>query len=290
MYPNAASRKVKIYSRTEVSKAQGLEKIRRNFWNNKAEELCQDKALSKWKATAINGVIDTAWTLTKTAVLVTEANNLRDEELQAEPVSTPKPRKQQKVATVDENVKRTLNTHRQLLKINQTLRSLKDIANTTTKKKAKIMQAGDAARSAMGELKQAQESLRKALENKRKCLGLTSSFQQIPTEIENEPTSEDLGKMLETVLARTRPGEERTGEGEETNDSDDERSREETTGEREETDDSDERPREEPTEEGEETDDSDERRREEPTGEREETDYSDDIETESSNSSEETQE
>ena len=143
MYPNAASRKVKIYSRTEVSKAQGLEKIRRNFWNNKAEELCQDKVLSKWKATAINGVIDTAWTLTKTAVLVTEANNLRDEELQAEPVSTPKPRKRQKVATVDENVKRTLNTHRQLLKINQTLRSLKDIANTTTKKKAKIMQAED---------------------------------------------------------------------------------------------------------------------------------------------------
>ena len=33
MYPKAASRKVKIYSRTEVSKAQGLEKIRGNFWN-----------------------------------------------------------------------------------------------------------------------------------------------------------------------------------------------------------------------------------------------------------------
>ena len=201
--------------------------------------------------------LDTAWTLTKTAVLVMEANNLRDEELRAEPVNTPKPRKQQKVATVDENVKRTLNSHRQLLKINQTLQSLKDIANTTTKKKAKIMHAEDDARSALGELKQAQESLRKALENKRKCLG--SSFQQIPLEIENEPTSEDLGKMLESVLARTRLREEPTGEGEE-------------------------------------TDDNDERPREEQTGEEEETDYSDDMdvrakeETESSNSSEETQE
>ena len=33
--------------------------------------------------------------------------------------------------------------HRQLLKINQTLRFLKDIANTTTKKKAKMIQAED---------------------------------------------------------------------------------------------------------------------------------------------------
>ena len=219
MYPNAASRKVKIYSTTEVSRAQGLEKIRRKFWNDKAEELCQDRELNKWKATAINGVIDTAWTLTKTAVLVMEADNLRDEESRAEPISAPKPRKQQKVAMVDENVKRTLNTHRQLLKINQTLQSLKNTANTTTKKKAKISQAEDAARSAMGELKQAQESLRKALENKRNYLG-SASFQKIPPEIANEPTAEDLGRMLQSVLTRTRPREEPTGDGEETDGSD----------------------------------------------------------------------
>ena len=87
-----------------------------------------------------------------------EANNLRDEELWAEPVSTPKPPKQQKVAMVDENVKRTLNIHCQLVKINQTLQSLKDISNKTTKKKAKIMQAEDPARSVMVEQKLAQES------------------------------------------------------------------------------------------------------------------------------------
>ena len=273
MYPNAASRKVKIYSPTEVSRAQGLEKIRRKFWNDKAEELCQDRELNKWKATAINGVIDTAWTLTKTAVLVMEADNLRDEESRAEPISAPKPRKQQKVATVDENVKRTLNTHRQLLKINQTLQSLKNTANTTTKKKAKISQAEDAARSAMGELKQAQESLRKALENKRNYLG-SASFQKIPPEIANEPTAEDLGRMLQSVLTRTRPREEPTGDGEET-DGSDESPREEPTGDGEETDDSNESPREEPTGDGEETDGSNESPREEPTGNGEETDDSD---------------
>ena len=48
LYPNAASSKVKIYIRTEVSKAKGLEKRRRNFWKSKAEELCQDRVLSKY--------------------------------------------------------------------------------------------------------------------------------------------------------------------------------------------------------------------------------------------------
>ena len=62
---HAAERKVKLFSSKEIGDAQGLEKIRRKFWNEKAEELCQDRVLKKWKATAIHGVIDTAWTLKK---------------------------------------------------------------------------------------------------------------------------------------------------------------------------------------------------------------------------------
>lgn len=133
MYHNAASRKVKLYSRTKILRAQGLEQIRRRFWNEKGEELCQDRELQKWKAAAIHGVIDTSWTLKKTAILVMEADHLQDELLRQEGVSTAK--KQQKAGTVDENVARTLNSHRQLLKVNETLCILKDASNTTTSKK-----------------------------------------------------------------------------------------------------------------------------------------------------------
>jgi len=165
--------------------------------------------LQKWKAAAIHGVIDTSWTLKKTAILVMEADHLQDELLRQEGVSTAK--KQQKADTVDENVARTLNSHRQLLKVNETLCILKDASNTTTSKKTKISQAEDAARSAMGELRQAQESLRKALENKRKSLGSAKSYQQVTPEVAKstrEPTSEDLKGMLASVLKRTRSREE----------------------------------------------------------------------------------
>ena len=40
LYQHAAERKVKLLSSKEIGEAQGLEKIRRKFWNEKAEELC----------------------------------------------------------------------------------------------------------------------------------------------------------------------------------------------------------------------------------------------------------
>ena len=53
----------------EIGDAQGLEKIRK-FCNDKAQGLCQDRALTKWKATAIHGVIDTTWTLVVEAATI----------------------------------------------------------------------------------------------------------------------------------------------------------------------------------------------------------------------------
>ena len=108
MYQKAAERKVKLFSTAEIARMQGLEKIRWKFWNEKAEELCRGNELKNWKPIAIHGIIYTAWTLKKTAVLVVEANNVWEEDLAAETLDTSK--KQQKAETVDENVKRTLNS------------------------------------------------------------------------------------------------------------------------------------------------------------------------------------
>ncbi|XP_068743106.1 uncharacterized protein [Montipora capricornis] len=207
MYQKAAERKVKLFSGKEIADAQGLEKIRRRFWNEKAEELCQDTALKKWKATAIHGVVDTAWTLKKTVVLVVEANNTREQELREEVKDSPQIKKQ-KAETVDANVQRTLSSHRELLRVNERLRRLNDRSNTTSEKKKKIAEEEIAAKTALGELKLAQESLRKALQNKRKCLAAPTPFQGVPSDVVEdckEPTTEDIDGMLETVLKRTRP-------------------------------------------------------------------------------------
>ena len=128
LYQHAAERKVKIFSSKE---------IRRKFWNEKAEELCQDRTLKKWKATAIHGVIDTAWVLKKTVVLVVEASNTQDREAREEATEHSTMKKQKK-ETVDANVHRRLCSHRELLRVNERLRSLNDANNTTSQKKKKI--------------------------------------------------------------------------------------------------------------------------------------------------------
>ncbi|KAJ7391207.1 hypothetical protein OS493_019338 [Desmophyllum pertusum] len=57
MYPNASFRKLKIYSSAEIAQSNPLEKI------------CHKK-LNKWKASALHGVLDTAWTSKKSMLLV----------------------------------------------------------------------------------------------------------------------------------------------------------------------------------------------------------------------------
>lgn len=215
LYHHAAERKVKLFSSKEIGEAQGLEKIRRKFWNEKAEELCQDRTLKKWKATAIHGVIDTAWMLKKTVVLVVEANNTQDREAREEATEHSTMKKQKK-ETVDANVQRTLCSHRELLRVNERLRRLNDASNITSQKKKKIAEEEVAAKTALGELKLAQESLRKALQNKRKSLAApTLPFEEMPLDVVEdckEPTAEDIDGMLEAVFNRTRPSTEEDDE------------------------------------------------------------------------------
>ena len=60
-----------------------------------------------------------------------------------------------------------MTNHKTLLDVNGKLTALNDPENTTRGKKAKIDKLEDAARAAIGDLKLAQESLRKAIQNGR---------------------------------------------------------------------------------------------------------------------------
>ena len=58
---------IHIFADEDVAESSGLDKEYKLFWNAKATELCQDKAVRhklKDKA-AIQGAINTAWTLQK---------------------------------------------------------------------------------------------------------------------------------------------------------------------------------------------------------------------------------
>ena len=95
MYQHAEERKVKLFSTKEIGEAQGLEKIRRKVWNEKAEELRQERALKKWKAIAIHGVRDNAFAK-KSVVLVVEADNTQDSEARKDVTECSMNKKQKK--------------------------------------------------------------------------------------------------------------------------------------------------------------------------------------------------
>ena len=90
--------------------------------------------------------------------------------------------------------------------------------------KQKIAEEEVAAKTAVGELKLAQESLRKALQNKRKSLAAPAlPFEEVPLDVVEdckEPTTKDINGMLEAVLSRTRPSTDEADEDAEDTDKD----------------------------------------------------------------------
>ena len=112
----------------------------------------------------------------------------------------------QREGTLAENLERTLARHSELLKINSRLAALNDPSNTTRDKKSKVENLQISAREAIGELKKAQESARKALENRGKSKNWNAyDVSEEVLDDTAEPTPEDISGMLKAVLERTRP-------------------------------------------------------------------------------------
>ena len=80
-YHNATLKKLKIYTDEEIDAANSeMERKRRRFWNNKAEQVATSKKTANLKKTTQMGIIDVAWTLRKTAFIETDARKTLDEE------------------------------------------------------------------------------------------------------------------------------------------------------------------------------------------------------------------
>ena len=156
-------------------------------------------------------------------VLVVKVNNTQGREAREEATEYFMMKKQKK-ETVDANVQRTLCSHQELLRVNERLPRLNDASNITSQKKKKIAGEEIAAETALGELKLAQESLRKVLQNKCKSLATPAlAFEEVPLDVVEdckEPTTEDIDGMVEAVLNRTRPSTEEDDEEAEDTDED----------------------------------------------------------------------
>ena len=69
-YRHTRQKGLKIYDNKEIETAKSdLERMRRQFWNEKCEQLCTRSETANQKKYAIIGIINVAWTLRKTAIL-----------------------------------------------------------------------------------------------------------------------------------------------------------------------------------------------------------------------------
>ena len=75
----ARARKVKIFSEQEINESTDMQKSYRQFWNDKAEELCRSNALKTFKPGEIQGAINVAWSLKKTDILKKQIEGVNKE-------------------------------------------------------------------------------------------------------------------------------------------------------------------------------------------------------------------
>ncbi|XP_077865384.1 uncharacterized protein LOC144351977 [Saccoglossus kowalevskii] len=176
-FPYAGSKGMKLYSVHEIRAAVGMEKLRRRFLNEKVEELCRDKIIRKWSKVAISAAADVAWTLKKSKYLILQADKLK--------YSSHEPKTKLKPRTLVENVSRVMKADEQVQNINTTLKQIKNKKGT---KLLEIQKAEEYMKSALSELRQAHEALRKVLQHRRSELNIS-----------NEEYSANLQEMYDSI-------------------------------------------------------------------------------------------
>ena len=175
-YRNAKMKKMKIYSEKEVYNATSeMEKTRRNFWNEKAEQLCTQTKTAGQNKQTLMGIIDVSWTLRKTALIEEEARKTTDEEVVISRHEATKPRIQKK-ETIPNNLERMSAAHAVVVDLDKKLEKYRENLKKAKSKNEKGQHKRDYDRmkisldGAYTELKRAQDATMKAISVKRKLL------------------------------------------------------------------------------------------------------------------------
>ena len=183
-YRHARQKGLKIYDKKEIETAKSdLERMRRQFWNEKCEQLCTRSETANQEKYAIIGIIDVAWTLRKTAKLGEECKKLEMDEQELfsadeHLLSTSLPgRGKQKASTIPHNIQRMNIVRENFLKLDKEMAICKNqIQNAdATKRKTLNEQLQQLKKSLDGsytKLKCAQDALTKALKHKKDTLNL----------------------------------------------------------------------------------------------------------------------
>ena len=175
-YYHAKTNNMKIYSPKEIESATGMEKKRRQFWNDKAEQLAQNQKTRNQSKTVLSGLIDVSWTLRKTSMLESDVKKLLDEEkvlFRNDDVAGKKLGTQKK-DTISKNVERMSAAHHAVEAIDQEVEEVQEAfqAAQTLVDRRKYSKEYERKKllldGAYTELKRAQDALTKSMKAKER--------------------------------------------------------------------------------------------------------------------------
>lgn len=193
-FRRAKGKGIKFYSAEEISKAKTeMERSRRKFWNEKAEQLCLHPETAKREKTVIHGIIDVAWTLRKVDIIENDARKLlRDEQElfgdEDSATSTSKKVGKQKASTIPHNQERMEIARQEVINTDKKLQIVREkynlVSNAGERKKLKEEKTKleNALSGVYTELKRAQDALVKSLNHKRELLN-----QRLKRDTDNQP-------------------------------------------------------------------------------------------------------
>ena len=197
---------IKTYTEEEINLPKSeMERKRRHFWNEKAEQVAKSSKTSHCSKTTIAGIIDVAWTLRKTSLIEGEARELiKDEKVlfAKDDIESGSKLGQQKSDTISKNLERMAAAHLAVeshdadiqacqKEFKRGKKSIKDKNSSTLKyKREKALMDG-----AYTELKRAQDATTKSIKTKRQQLEIRLSARKDDSEIETEqPLSPEVKK------------------------------------------------------------------------------------------------
>ena len=181
-FSTARARKVKIFSEQEIDESIGMQKSYRQFWNDKAEELCSSNALKDFKPGEIQGAINVAWSLKKTEILKEELEEI-NMEIATRCTGSALKKMQMSKSTVEKNTTRVdaaVSTVKEAQKKLTTERQKYLESTNKSERKLAAATADEIENNSdfqMVELQRAQDALRKALNARKKLLQLEDESQ-----------------------------------------------------------------------------------------------------------------
>ena len=178
-YQHAKMKNIKIYSEQEIESSKSeLEKKRRIFWNEKAEQLSKSQMTYNLPKTTLIGIIDVSWTLRKTALIEGEARKILDDEQLLSSNDDVAVRKlgSQKKETIPKNLDRMAaaqlaveNQDKEIKKCQEAFKGARSVAekgkHTQRYNRNKVLMDGS-----YTELKRAQDATMKSIKVKREQL------------------------------------------------------------------------------------------------------------------------